>query len=490
MRCGHEIREAVVGREVSAEEVTRAALASVELLEPRLHAYLSFMPDRALKQARALDRRIAAGDIPGPLAGVPVAVKDIFCVAGEVTTAGSKILENFRPPYTATVVERLEAAGAIIIGKTNMDEFAMGSSCENSAFGETRNPWDPSRVPGGSSGGSASTVGAGSLPIALGTDTGGSIREPASFCNIVGLKPTYGRVSRYGMIAFASSLDQAGPMTGCVRDAAITLGVIAGHDPKDATSAREPVPDFCAGLRADLHGVRVGIVPEFEEHIAQTDPDMAALYRRAYDDLRALGAQLVEVHLPHARYGLATYYLIAPAECSSNLARYDGTRYGLRVETEKDVYTMFEQTRAAGFGPEVKRRIILGTYALSAGYYDAYYVRAQKVRTLIKRDFDEAFAQCEVIASPAVSCPAFALGAKTADPVAMYLMDYFTIPMSLAGVPALSVPAGYVRDLPVGLQLTGPAFAEAGLLGVAYAYEQATGHARSRRPAVMASARA
>jgi aspartyl-tRNA(Asn)/glutamyl-tRNA(Gln) amidotransferase subunit A len=416
------------------------------------------------------------------LAGVPVAVKDLFCTEGVRTTSGSKILANFVPPYSATVVRKLESAGAVIIGKTNMDEFAMGSSCENSAFFPTRNPWDPDRVPGGSSGGSASTVGARSVPIALGTDTGGSIREPASFCNVVGVKPTYGRVSRYGIIAFASSLDQAGPMTADVRDAADTLEAIAGHDPMDSTSVDTPVPHYAGALRDELRGVRIGIVQEFEASIAG-DAKMAALYKTAYAELERLGAALVPVSLAHAKYGLATYYLIAPAECSSNLARYDGARYGVRVNGDGDVYQMFEQTRAAGFGPEVKRRIILGTYALCSGYYDAYYVRAQKVRTLMKKDFDDAFAVCDVIACPAVSCPPFPLGAKS-DPVAMYLMDYFTIPMSLAGIPAMSVPAGYVDGLPVGLQIAAPAFEEARMLGVAHAYEQATRFAWAASPKV------
>ncbi len=490
MRTGHEIKDSIARGELSAVEATKAALAHARALEPQLHAYVRFTAERALERAHQIDNRLRAGEDPGPLAGVPVAVKDLFCVSGEVTTAGSKILENFRSPYSATVVRRLDDAGAIIIGKTNMDEFAMGSSTENSAFFATRNPWNLEGVPGGSSGGSAATVGAGSVPIGLGTDTGGSIREPASFCNIIGVKPTYGRVSRYGMVAFASSLDQAGPMTADVRDAAQTLSVIAGHDPMDSTSVDVPVGEYAANLRHDLKGVRIGLVSEFEAEIGKMDADMAALYKAAYADLERLGAQLVEVHLPHARYGLATYYLIAPAECSSNLARYDGARYGKRVEGPpgSDVYAMFEQTRAAGFGDEVKRRIILGTYALSAGYYDAYYVRAQKIRTLIKGDFDQAFAACDVIACPSVSTPSFELGAKTQDPVAMYLMDYFTIPMSLAGVPALSVPAGYVRDLPVGLQLVTPAFEEARMLGVAHAYEQATLHARARAPQVAAAA--
>jgi aspartyl-tRNA(Asn)/glutamyl-tRNA(Gln) amidotransferase subunit A len=488
MITGHELKTAIAQGRLSAVEAASQALARAQSLEPQLRAYIRFTPERALAQARRIDDLVRAGEDAGALAGIPIAVKDIFCVEGEITTAGSRILENFRSPYSSTVVRKLEEAGAVIIGKTNMDEFAMGSSCENSAFFPTRNPWDPTRVPGGSSGGSASTVGAWSVPIALGTDTGGSIREPASFCNIVGVKPTYGRVSRYGMIAFASSLDQAGPMTADVRDAAITLGVIAGHDPLDSTSVDIPVPDYAAALRSDLQGMRVGIVHEFEEQIASLDPQLAELYRKAYQALEQLGARLVEVHLPHARYGLATYYLIAPAECSSNLARYDGARYGVRADPGGDVYEMFERTRAAGFGDEVKRRIVLGTYALSAGYYDAYYVRAQKIRTLIKRDFDQAFAGCDVIAGPAVSCPAFELGAKSQDPVAMYLMDYFTIPMSLAGLPALSVPAGYIGGLPVGLQIVAPAFEEHVMLGAAHAYEQTTRHAWAATPPVAQTA--
>ena len=483
MQTGHEIADAVAAGSRSAEEVTRAALESIDRVEPALKAYITLLPDRAMAKAREIDARIARGEAVGILAGVPTAVKDIFCLKGELTTCGSKLLANFKPPYSSTVVQRLEAADAVIVGKTNMDEFAMGSSCENSAFFPTRNPWDLEGVPGGSSGGSASTVGARSVPIAVGTDTGGSIREPASFCNIVGVKPTYGRVSRYGMIAFASSLDQAGPMTADVRDAANVLEAIAGFDPMDSTSVDRPVPRYAHSLRDDLKGVRVGIVREFEESIA-VDPAMAKLYKEAYDDLGALGAAFVDVSLPHAKYGLATYYLIAPAECSSNLARYDGTRYGVRMDGSGDVYSMFDKTRAAGFGLEVKRRIILGTYALCSGYYDAYYVRAQKVRTLMKQDFDVAFASCDVIACPAVSCPPFELGAKSQDPVAMYLMDYFTIPMSLAGLPALSVPAGYVNDLPVGLQICAPAFEEGRMLGVAHAYERATQHASRRQPVV------
>jgi aspartyl-tRNA(Asn)/glutamyl-tRNA(Gln) amidotransferase subunit A len=485
MLTGHDIRDRIARRETTAVEAVQAALNAATAVDPIIKAYLTLIPERALGRAAEIDARIARGESCGILAGVPVAVKDLFCTEGVKTTSGSKILANFVPPYSATVVHKLEAAGAIIIGKTNMDEFAMGSSCENSAFFPTRNPWDTDRVPGGSSGGSASTVGARSVPIALGTDTGGSIREPASFCNVVGVKPTYGRVSRYGIVAFASSLDQAGPMTADVRDAADTLEAIAGHDPMDSTSVDVPVPHYADSLRDDLRGVRIGIVREFEASIAG-DARMAALYKTAYAELERLGATLVPVSLSHAKYGLATYYLIAPAECSSNLARYDGARYGVRVDGDGDVYQMFEQTRAAGFGPEVKRRIVLGTYALCSGYYDAYYVRAQKVRTLMKKDFDEAFAACDVIACPAVSCPAFRLGAKS-DPVAMYLMDYFTIPMSLAGIPAMSVPAGYVDGLPVGLQIAAPAFEEGRMLGVAHAYEQATRFAWAASPKVGAA---
>jgi len=482
---GHGLRDAVLRRERSAEQIAREALARIEVAEPSLRAFITLTPDVAIARARAVDAAVARGENPGLLAGVPVAVKDLFCTKGVRTTCGSKILEQFSPPYSAAVVEKLEAQGAVIVGKTNMDEFAMGSSCENSAFFPTRNPWDARRVPGGSSGGSASIVGARGVPLAIGTDTGGSIREPASFCNVVGVKPTYGRVSRYGMIAFASSLDQAGPLAADVRDAADALEAIAGYDPMDSTSVNVPVPHYADQLRTDLAGVRVGIVSEFERSL-ESDAPMSALYRAAYAQLESLGARLLDVSLPHAKFGLATYYLIAPAECSSNLARYDGVRYGLRVADGGDVFTMFERTRAAGFGPEVKRRIILGTYALSSGYYDAYYVRAQKIRTLMKRDFDIAFAACDIIACPAVSCPPFELGAKS-DPVAMYLMDYFTIPMSLAGLPALSVPAGYVNDLPVGLQIVAPAFEEGRMLGAAFAYEQATRHAWAKTPPVAAA---
>ncbi len=407
-----------------------------------------------------------------------------MCLAGTHTTAGSKILEGFVAPYTATAVQRLLDAGALPIGKTNLDEFAMGSSGENSAFEKTKNPYDLERVPGGSSAGSAASVAAQAATVSLGSDTGGSIREPAAFCNVVGLKPTYGRVSRYGLIAFASSLDQIGPFARSVEDAALTYDAIAGKDPLDATSVDRPVESTADHLRDDLRGVRVGIVKEFA--LGDLDTASRACYENAYADLERLGAELVEVTLPTAQYGLATYYLIAPAECSSNLARFDGVRYGLRVDGA-DVGEMYERTRAAGFGPEVKRRILIGTYALSSGYYDAYYLKAQKARTRIGEDFARAFERCDVIAAPAASSPAFKFNAKS-DPVTMYLMDYYTIPGSLAGLPSLSVPCGAVvpedgiRPMPLGLQLTSPLFTERVLLGAAHAYERATRHAERLAP--------
>jgi aspartyl-tRNA(Asn)/glutamyl-tRNA(Gln) amidotransferase subunit A len=470
------------GRE-SALELTRATLERVHAVDAEVGAYLSVLDDLALERATEVDRRVAAGERL-PLAGVPLAVKDNMCLRGTRTTCGSRILEHWVAPYTATAVARAIDAGAIPIGKANCDEFAMGSSCENSALGVTRNPYDLQRVPGGSSGGSAAAVAAREAAIGLGSDTGGSIREPAAFCNLVGFKPTYGRVSRYGLIAFASSLDQIGPLTRTVRDAAIAYDVMAGYDPMDATSLDRAVEPTATALREDLKGLRVGIVREFDTKAL--GPHSDALYQRAYDDLRKLGAETVDVSLPTADYGLATYYLIAPAECSSNLARFDGVRYGLRVPGD-DVRAMYDNTRAAGFGPEVKRRILIGTYALSSGYYDAYYVRAQKARTLIAREFERAFASCDLIACPAASCTAFTFNAKS-DPYSMYLMDYYTIPMSLAGLPALSVPCGWIeadgeRPLPIGLQLCAPLFGEPLLLGAAHAYERATEHARAHAPA-------
>jgi len=473
-----EIARAVNGREVSASEIAETMIPYVERTDKDFGAYLTLTPELMREHAKRVDERVAAGESL-PLAGVPIAIKDNMAVRNTRTTCASKILEHWIAPYTGTAVERLLAAGALPIGKTNMDEFAMGSSCENSALGVTRNPYDLDRVPGGSSGGSAAAVGGFEATLSFGSDTGGSIREPAAFCNVVGFKPTYGRVSRYGLIAFASSLDQIGPFSRSVEDSAIAYDTIAGFDRMDATSVDRPVESTADHLRTDLRGVRVGIVKEYA--LDKLDPASAAVYKTAYDDLAKLGAELVEVELPTSDYGLATYYLIAPAECSSNLARFDGVRYGLRVDGA-DVGEMYEKTRAAGFGAEVKRRILIGTYALSSGFYDAYYVKAQKARTKIAEDFKRAFERCDVIASPAAAGPAFKFNAKT-DPVAMYLMDYYTIPVSLAGLPSLSVPCGSVmpedgsRAMPLGLQLSSPLFTERALLGAAHAYERATLHA-------------
>lgn len=482
-RSAAEIARDVNAGALTATEVAEATLAHVDAIDERVGAYLTVLHELARERAAAVDARVRAG-ARLPLAGVPLAVKDNMCLAATRTTAGSKILEGWVAPYTATAVARMLEAGCVPIGKTNLDEFAMGSSCENSALGVTRNPYDLSRVPGGSSGGSAAAVAAREAAIGMGSDTGGSIREPGAFCNAIGFKPTYGRVSRYGLIAFASSLDQIGPLTRTVEDAALAYEAMAGYDPMDSTSIDRPVEPASTALRENLRGLRVGLVREFDT--AELGTDLDAVYRRAYDELHELGAELVDVSLPTADYGLATYYLIAPAECSSNLSRFDGVRYGLRVDAA-DVQAMYEKTRAAGFGPEVKRRILIGTHALSSGYYDAYYVRAQKARTLIAGDFEKAFAACDLIACPAASTTAFAFNAKS-DPYSMYMMDYYTIPMSLAGLPALSVPCGWatpaggVEPMPLGLQLCAPLFSEALLLGAAHAYERATGYARRHLP--------
>lgn len=480
-RSAAQIARDVNGKKHSAQEITRAVLQRVDETDDRVGCYLTRLHELALDCAQHVDRRIAAGETL-PLAGVPVAVKDNMCLAGTRTTAASKILENWIAPYTATAVQRILNAGGIPIGKSNLDEFAMGSSCENSALGVTRNPYDLSRVPGGSSGGSAAAVASFQSAIGLGSDTGGSIREPGAFCNVVGFKPTYGRVSRYGLIAFASSLDQIGPLARTIEDAALAYDVMAGHDPRDSTSINRTVEPAAKALREDLKGLRIGVVKEFVT--AKLGPEIDALYKRAYRELADLGAEIVDVSLPTADYGLATYYLIAPAECSSNLARFDGVRYGLRVEGD-DVGQMYERTRAAGFGPEVKRRILIGTYALSSGYYDAYYVKAQKARTMFAQDFRKAFERCDLIAAPAASSPAFEFNSKS-DPYSMYMMDYYTIPMSLAGLPALSVPCGYAGtpQMPMGLQLTAPLFEEVKLLGAAHAYERATKYASKGAVAV------
>jgi aspartyl-tRNA(Asn)/glutamyl-tRNA(Gln) amidotransferase subunit A len=482
----HELGARYRRGELTPSEATSAYLARVGAIDSKVKAYLTVTRELALRQAAEADARFRAGAPRGPLDGVPIAVKDVFCTRGIRTTCGSKILEHFVPPYDATAVARLLAAGAVLLGKLNMDEFAMGSSTENSAFFPTRNPWDLTRVPGGSSGASAASVAADMAAATLGTDTGGSIRQPAAFCGDVGLKPTYGRVSRYGLIAFASSLDQAGPLTKDVEDAALMLGVIAGHDPMDATSVDVPVPDYRAELGRSVEELRVGIPAEY--FIDGLDPEVDAAVRAAIATLESLGARTEPVSLPHTEYGLAAYYVIAPAEASSNLARYDGVKYGLRVEGARDLIDMYSKTRAAGFGAEVKRRVMLGTYALSAGYYDAYYGRAQRVRTLVRRDFQRAFERVDVIAAPTTPGVAFKFGEKE-DPLQMYLNDVFTIPGNLSGLPGLSVPAGFtMAGLPIGLQLIGRAFDEAALFRVAHAYEQATAW-HTRRPALPAAAR-
>ena len=472
-----EIRKRVAERALSAEEVTKAHLERIAAVEPKVDAFLAVLGQRALERARRLDRDLAAGVLPPPMAGVPVAVKDILALEGVPTTCGSKILEDYRPPFTATALRRLESAGAIVLGKTNMDEFAMGSSTENSAYKKTRNPWDLARVPGGSSGGSAVAVAAGMAPLALGSDTGGSIRQPAAFCGVYGLKPTYGRVSRYGLVAFASSLDQIGPLARTVEDLALAATAIFGADDKDATSAAEPVPDFAAARAAGARGLRIGVPWDFLEK--GVDAGILGAFRASLETLEAQGARTVTVSVPHAQHAIATYYIVATAEASSNLARFDGVRYGLRVEGS-NLRSMYGETRDRGFGPEVKRRIILGTFALSSGYYDAYYLRAQKVRTLIRRDFESAFEACDVVATPTTPTPAFRLGEKTDDPLQMYLADIFTVPANLAGLPGLSMPAGFVAGLPVGLQLLGRRFDEATLLRVAAAHEAATTHHLAR----------
>jgi aspartyl-tRNA(Asn)/glutamyl-tRNA(Gln) amidotransferase subunit A len=468
-------------REISALELTQAVLARIDALDQRVRAYLLVLPEAALAQARAADRRRAAGQA-GPLEGVPLAIKDVLCTQGVRTTCGSRILQDFVPPYDASAVARLRAAGAVILGKTNTDEFAMGSSTEHSAFFTTCNPWDLERVPGGSSGGSAAAVAAGMALGAFGTDTGGSVRQPAAMCGVVGLKPTYGRVSRYGLVAHGSSLDQIGPLARDVQDAAVLLNVVAGHDPLDSTSLDVPLPDYVAGLKAgaDLKGLRVGVPRQY--FVDGMESGVEAAVRAALQVLAALGAEVIEVSLPHTRYGIPIYYLISTAEASSNLARYDGVRYGLRVNGP-DMWQTYYDTRQAGFGPEVKRRIMLGTYALSAGYYDAYYLKAQQARTLLRGDFERAFQQVDVLACPVSPSVAFKIGQKVDDPLQMYLTDIFTVSLNLVGLCGISVPCGMSDDMPVGLQLIGPALGESTILRVGYAYEQATPW-HTRRPAL------
>ena len=481
-RTAREIRDDVAAGRASAVEVCREFLARATQVNGPLNAFNLIDEERALARAAAVDRARAAGTPLGPLAGVPLAVKDNICTRGMRTTASSKILAHYVPPYDATVVQRLEAAGAVVVGKTNCDEFAMGSSNETSAFGPVRNPWAADRTPGGTSGGSAAAVAARAVPVALGSDTGGSIRQPGSFCGVVGLKPTYGRVSRYGLIAHASSLDQIGPMTRTVADAALTLSAMAGADPADATSSPEPVPDLLSALTGDVRDARIGVPRAF---VAEgVDAGVRRAFDAALETLRAAGATLVDIELPHAKYAIPVYYLVSTAEASSNLARYDGVRYGHRAAgPEQGLQTMYSRTRDEGFGAEVKRRIMLGTYVLSAGYYDAFYLKAQRVRTLLRQDYERAFEQVDVVATPASPVPPFRLGERMADPLQMYLADIFTVSANLAGLPGISVPCGFAEEkLPVGLQLIGRMFDEATLLRVADAYERATGWHRESPP--------
>jgi aspartyl-tRNA(Asn)/glutamyl-tRNA(Gln) amidotransferase subunit A len=467
-----ELRDRIVNRKTTAEATARASLKAAASLQQELNAFLQLDDEGAVVRARSIDGMQKDGDSLPALAGVPIAVKDNICVRGMQTSCGSKILGDYHPPYNATVIERLQAAGAVIIGKTNCDEFAMGSSNENSAFGPVKNPWDVTRVPGGSSGGSAAAVASGIVPVALGSDTGGSVRQPASLCGVVGLKPTYGRNSRYGLVAFASSLDQVGVFGRSTRDVATVLGVIAGRDPHDATTADVPVPDYLAALDAGCKNLRLGFPRAlFGEGL---DDGVRTAVEQAIETYRELGAEIVDVDLPHAKYCIAVYYIIATAEASSNLARFDGVRYGFRAEETPELRQMYRKTRDEGFGAEVKRRIMLGTYVLSAGYYDAYYRKAQQVRTLLKEDFARAFQSCDAIITPTSPTPAFRLGEKVDDPLSMYLNDVYTVTANLAGVPGMNVPCGLSADnLPIGFQLVGPYWSESTLFQLAHAYEQA-----------------
>ncbi len=469
----HEISEKLANKEISSEELTRQILARIQKTDQQIASYITVTEEVALKAAQQIDQQRADGKSLPALAGVPFALKDIFLTEGILTTCASKILQNFIPPYTATSAQKLLDQGIVLLGKLNMDEFAMGSSTESSYFKKTKNPWDLERIPGGSSGGSAAAVSAGLCFGTLGTDTGGSIRQPAALTGIVGLKPTYGRVSRYGVIAFASSLDQVGPMTKDVRDCALVLNAIAGYDPKDSTSFNTPVPDYTQALKTDLKNFRIGVPKEY--FIKGTDPEIETALQKALEVYKKLGAEVMEVSLPHTDYAVPTYYILAPAEASSNLARYDGVRYGHRSEQPANLLELYMQSRSEGFGTEVKRRIMLGTYVLSAGYYDAYYLKAQKVRTLIRKDFEQAFEKVDVLVTPTSPCHAFKLGEKTEDPLQMYLSDIFTINVNLAGLPGMSLPCGMsAGKLPIGMQLIGGSFQEEKILQAAYAYEQAT----------------
>ena len=465
----HELSDKLKSKEISCVELVNDVYSRIDTVEGKISAFNCLTKEAALKKAKELDDT----GLKGELSGMPIALKDNICTEGVKTTCSSKILENFVPPYNATVVELLQSEGMIPVGKTNLDEFAMGSSTENSAFKTTKNPWDTKRIPGGSSGGSAAAVAADEAPLALGSDTGGSIRQPASFCGVVGLKPTYGRVSRYGLIAFASSLDQIGPLTKDVTDAALLMNVIAKYDRRDSTSADVDVPDYRKALTRNVKGLKIAVPKELMGEGIEENTKKAVI--EALKTYEKMGATFKEVSLPSLKFALATYYIIAPAEASSNLSRYDGVHYGHRSEKQNDLMDMYLNTRKEGFGPEVKRRIIIGTYALSSGYYDAYYLKAQKVRTLIKQDFDATFKDFDVIMSPTCPSPAFKIGEKVSDPLSMYLSDIATIPINLAGIPAMSIPCGFDRDLPVGLQIMGKAFDEETLFRAAYSYEQETG---------------
>ncbi len=467
-------------REISAVELTRACLDRIAAVDSRLNAFITVTEKEALEQARAADHRLSSGQAPA-LCGIPLGIKDIYCTSGVRTTCASKILETFVPPFDATTIAKLRAEGAVFVGKTNMDEFAMGSSTENSAFGPTMNPHDLTRVAGGSSGGSAAAVAADECLASLGTDTGGSIREPASFCGVVGIKPTYSRVSRYGVIAYASSLDQVGPFAKTVRDAAILLRALAGADPRDSTCSARPVPDYERALTAEVKGLRIGVPREY--FVEGMQPEVESSVRAALKQYESMGAKTVEISLPHSSYAIACYYIVATAEASANLARYDGVRYGLRAAAEDNI-ELNEKTREQGFGAEVKRRIMLGTFALSAGYYDAYYLKAMKVRTLIRRDFEQAFQKCDVIVTPVAPTTAFRLGEKMSDPLTMYLSDIFTISVNLAGLPGLAMPCGYDgNNLPIGMQIIGPQFSEDAILRAGDAFER-SGAVTLRRPAL------
>ena len=466
-----QARELLQNKKISSVQLTEAVFSRIDQVEDKIQAFVHLSREKALQQAKNADARIAAGE-EAPLLGVPIALKDLICTEGSRTTCSSKILDQFVAPYNATVTEKLNQAGAVIVGKTNMDEFAMGSSNENSHHHPTKNPWSLDRVPGGSSGGSSAAVAAHECVAALGSDTGGSIRQPASFCGVTGLKPTYGRVSRFGLVAFASSLDQIGPLTKTVADAATLMNVIGGKDPRDSTSANVPLPDFTQALQRDVKGMKLGIPKEY--FTGGINPAVEKAVQEGIRTLESMGMEAVEVSLPHLDYAVATYYIIACAEASTNLSRYDGVKYGYRTEKSESLVNMYENTREEGFGEEVKRRIILGTFVLSTGYYDAYYLKAQKVRTLIKQDFENALGQCDVIASPVTPYPAFKLGEKLDDPLQMYLADIYTISANLAGIPAISIPCGFAEGLPIGLQLTGKHFDEASLITVGHKFQQAT----------------